>query len=64
MCVVNVLNLNPREMMVLEFYTFMEKVAIYVLGPELDKLSHEKKADWIRARRGVVSGILTTTAIK
>jgi hypothetical protein len=38
---VNVLNIHPCEMMVMGFYTFMEKVTIYVLGPELDKLPNK-----------------------
>ena len=40
---VNMLNIHPCEMMVIGFYAFMEKITIYVLGPELDGLPHTRR---------------------
>ena len=39
----NVLDIHPCEMMVIGFYTFMKKITIYVLVPELDGLSHTRR---------------------
>jgi hypothetical protein len=43
MYLVNALNIHPCEMMVIEFYTFMKKITIYVLGPELDELPRTRR---------------------
>ena len=40
---VNVLNIHPCEMMVIEYFTFMKKISIYVLGPELDGLLNTRR---------------------
>ena len=47
----NVLDIHPCEMMVIGFYTFMKKITIYVLVPELDGLSHTRRklTEWIPA---------------
>ena len=37
------LNIHPCEMMVIGIYAFMEKITIYVLGPELDGLPHTRR---------------------
>jgi hypothetical protein len=43
MYLVNALNILLCEMMVIEFYTFMKKITIYVLGPELDELPRTRR---------------------
>ena len=43
MYLVNVLNIHPCEMMVIEFYTIMKKNYHLCLGPELDGLPRTRR---------------------